>query len=344
MSLIANDIYKGSEDVYKMYEGDSLIYEKASNGIMDYFHIWATGGPAGKVGHVSFEHGYGSSYHKSVKFEYSYDGITWSFCDWTFSGISLDLNINYDENTGDPIYEYIFIRGTNLKGLYDHGSDGDGDSITSPNHFYITDTTENKEAHIHVGGNIMSLLYGDDFRDKYSIPGDGSCFTYLFKGDLYSAAELKLPATSLTNSCYEGMFSKNEKLVYGPKFLPANNLVSSCYREMFYQCYNLIQAPALPSKNLGTDCYYRMFSYCTSLTATPVLPAKKIMGGSYSDMFFRCTRLNYVKILAEDLGNANTFRWLNGVSLEGTFVKKKGVTYSNDDSGIPVGWTVIEID
>lgn len=341
MGLIANDIYKGSEDVYKMYEGDSLIYEKASNGIMDYFHIWAAGGPAGKVGHVSFEHGYGSNDHKNVKFEYSYDGITWSYCDWTFTGIDLDLNINYDENTGDPIYEYIFIRGNNIKGVNVYS--GDGDSIISPNYFYINDTTQDHNAHIHVGGNIMSLMYGDDFRDKYTIPSS-NCFNYLFKGDLYSAAELKLPATSLTDHCYKGMFSKNERLVYGPKFLPANNLVGYCYREMFYQCYNLIQAPAIPSKNLGEGCYYRMFSFCTSLTTAPVLPAKKIMNGSYWDMFFKCSRLNYVKILAEDLGNANTFRWLNGVSSEGTFVKKKGVNYSNDASGIPVGWTVEEID
>lgn len=341
MSLIANDIYKGSEDVYKMYEGDSLIYEKASNGIMDYFHIWATGGPAGKVGHVSFEHGYGSSDHKNVKFEYSYDGITWSTCDWTFSGISLDLNINYDENTGDPIYEYIFIRGNNINGLNIYS--GDGDSTTTPNYFSIADTTDNKEAHIHIGGNIMSLMYGDNFRDKYIIP-DSKCFNYLFQGDLYSAAELKLPATTLTDYCYAGMFKKNERLVYGPKFLPANNLTWGCYSEMFYQCTNLTSPPDLPAQNLARSCYLKMFAQCRYLIQAPVLPAQNTIVGCYEDMFFKCIRLNYVKILAKNIVASGFFRWLYGVPSEGTFIKKKDVNYEISNSGIPEGWTVEEID
>lgn len=89
-----------------------------------------------------------------------------------------------------------------------------------------------------IGGNIMSLLYGDDYADKNSVPR--GAFYRLFQGQttILSASRLVLPAMQLNTECYYGMFDGCSNLVTAPN-LPAFNLSQSCYGSMFYGCSNL---------------------------------------------------------------------------------------------------------
>lgn len=89
-----------------------------------------------------------------------------------------------------------------------------------------------------IGGNIMSLLYGDDYADKNSVPR--GAFYRLFQGQttILSASRLVLPAMQLNTECYYGMFDGCSNLVTAPN-LPAFNLSQSCYGSMFYKCSNL---------------------------------------------------------------------------------------------------------
>ena len=59
-------------------------------------------------------------------------------------------------------------------------------------------------------------------------------------------------------------------------------------------------------------------------------------------MFNNCTNLNYVKALfTTDLTLGLYLRmWLNNVSPTGTFIKSKDATWTNEQAGIPTGWTV----
>ena len=52
--------------------------------------------------------------------------------------------------------------------------------------------------------------------------------------------------------------------------LPATTLTSSCYNGMFYNCTSLSSAPALPATELYSSCYQNMFRGCTSLSAMDV--------------------------------------------------------------------------
>ena len=116
-------------------------------------------------------------------------------------------------------------------------------------------------------GNIMSLLYGDDFVGQTSLTGKAFAFTRLFY--------------------------KNTKVV------SAQNLI-------------------LPATTLTSRCYYYMFSGCTNI--------------------------NYIKMLATDVStDAALYNWVYGVSSTGTFVKAAGVTIPTGKSGIPDGWTVVEV-
>ena len=104
----------------------------------------------------------------------------------------------------------------------------------------------NISANCNVSGNIMSLLYGDNFQNQTSFPsGSTNNFMYLFaesyfvRTNIVSAENLILPATTLTQQCYSGMFkSPYSKLTTAPK-LPATTLVGSCYYHMFEDCNHL---------------------------------------------------------------------------------------------------------
>ena len=175
----------------------------------------------------------------------------------------------------------------------------------------------------NVEGNAMSLLYGDSFADKNSLP-DGSTFTLnsLFRrANVVSAENLALPATACTASCYRGMFSKSPTLITAPKVLPAVVLADSCYKYMFEDCAAIESAPELPAETLVASCYNAMFTGCSSL--------------------------NYIKCMAVSGLSSSQCKtsWCTGVAASGTFVKSSNIsttTWGRGVNGIPTGWLVYD--
>lgn len=171
----------------------------------------------------------------------------------------------------------------------------------------------------NAGGNAMSLLFGDDFENQYSLSGKNYAFYRLF-----------LRCTTL-ESVSDG-------------FLPATTLANNCYANMFYGCSSLKSVPELlPATTLANYCYNYMFGFCYALTTAPVLPAITLVTHCYTSMFYNCTRLNYIKALFTTTpGSDYTFYWVSYVASSGTFVKNKDATWNvTGASGIPSGWTVI---
>ena len=165
-------------------------------------------------------------------------------------------------------------------------------------------------------GNVMSLLYGDDYATQVSLASKTYVFAYLFsRSKIVNANNLLLPATTLA---------------------------SYCYRNMFEYCTNLTTAPILPATTLSTQCYYSMFSLCTSLTKAPVLPATTLVSGCYYGMFTSCSSLNYIKAMFTTTpSNSYTRYWVTGVASTGTFVKNSAATWNvTGTNGVPTGWTV----
>lgn len=166
-----------------------------------------------------------------------------------------------------------------------------------------------------VGGNIMSLLFGDDFENNSSFTSlNEYAFRSLFKDSTYlkRADDLvlasntcrgcyysmfegctgletapELVSTSVTNSCYGRMFHTCSSLVTPPS-LPATTMADGCYLQMFCNC-TFTTAPALPARNLATQCYYAMFAGCSSLTTLPTLPATSLAERCYDTMFSGCS-------------------------------------------------------
>lgn len=184
-------------------------------------------------------------------------------------------------------------------------------SSTSP---YNTFSSTGK---YNASGNVMSLLFGDDFIGQTDLTGKNYAFYSLFASNthLVDASNLKLPATTLANRCYAAMF---------------------------YGCTSLTAAPELPATTLADGCYDQMFQGCTSLTTAPELSATTLAGRCYNQMFQGCSNLNYIKAMFTTTPSSSyTGNWVKGVSSTGTFVKNSVATWDvTGNNGIPSGWTV----
>jgi hypothetical protein len=173
------------------------------------------------------------------------------------------------------------------------------------NYYNVINTTGN----CNVGGNIMSLLYGDNFTgNETTFPGSTYNFNYLFYNNTYlvNASSLLLPATTLANSCYAHMFKGCTALTTAPA-LPATTLPATtisdtgCYEQMFYNCTSLTTAPILPATILTRYSYKEMFRGCSSLTSAPALLATTLAQNCCGAMCQNCTILNCIKCLATNI-------------------------------------------
>ena len=106
---------------------------------------------------------------------------------------------------------------------------------------------------VKVRGNIMSLVYGDDFRGKTQMQDHQ--FETLFKNikNLTKAEDLILPSTTLTDSCYKDMFNGCSGLTTAPS-LNASTLEDRCYESMFSGCSSLDNITCLATDISATDC------------------------------------------------------------------------------------------
>ena len=195
-------------------------------------------------------------------------------------------------------------------------------------------------------GNIMSLHYGDNFKDQISLSGKNYAFVKLFSNNknICNCENLILPANTLSNEVYMQMFIDCSNLINGPKILPATILADSCYYMMFKGCSSLITAPILPATTLVDYCYSYMFYGCTNLTESPILAAKTLTTQCYRTMFAFCSNLNKITCLATDISASYCVsRWHDSCSSTGTFVKAASMTsWPTGNNGIPTGWTIID--
>ena len=235
----------------------------------------------------------------SVDLKYSKDGVTWTQYD--FNPIPLAAG------------ETLYLKGNNENGFSNEQRIcifGDLSTMGIPS----TPSTGKFECH----GNIMSLLYGDEFEDKTTIP-NASCFMYMF-------------------AMCNGLLTSPE--------LPATTLADRCYYDMFSGCESLTKAPELPATTLADDCYAYMFINCTSLTTAPELHATTLAKRCYMAMFYGCTNLNHITMLVTDISAEDCFNgWVEDVSSTGIFVKHPDATGTNFiEVCVPKGWTVIDYD
>ena len=195
-----------------------------------------------------------------------------------------------------------------------------------------------------------------------------SMFSYCKK----LTAAPKLPATTLTDYCYQNMFNGCENLSSAPELnaktvnegsyqlmfanctrlkaapaLPATAVWKFGYERMFVNCTGMVSGPeSLPATELKASCYYRMFNGCSSLTKVPKLVVNRMAEKCCTEMFMDCSKLKEVTIyLKNDIDTSlNPFNnWLIRTAKNGTLHIRSGLL---DDTKtalcLPKTWTFVE--
>ena len=278
----ASDIKLGSSTITALYLGSSKLWPT-----IDYSQEYLTIESLADNNTISFNK-QGSAETKTIY--WSSDKTTWN-------------SVSSDSGTLKTL--------SNNEKIYIKGSNNSYASSTSVYNYF------NSDYEFNISGNIMSLIYGDNFIGQTTLPSasyilssifrsstvvDASnlilpattlayyCYGYMFGGCTSLTASPELPATTLADSCYRNMFRGCTSLTASPE-LPATTLAGYCYGYMFRECTSLTAAPELSATTLATACYAFMFYGCTSLTTAPELPATTLANNCYSNMFYGCTSL-----------------------------------------------------
>lgn len=161
------------------------------------------------------------------RLSYSIDsGATWS---------TEAVNVSVDVNSGDIV---LWKGELVTQGYYNGGVGNFGGTAT-----------------FEAQGNIMSLLYGDNYEGQTeSTSIEGGDFYGLFADtNIENAENLELPMTELTDYCYQYMFSGCTLLETAPT-LSAETLVDGCYDNMFNGCSSLSYIKMIATDITATDC------------------------------------------------------------------------------------------
>ena len=276
-----------------------------------------------------------------------------------------NLVIDVDVNEGD---EVLWKGIATQTGYFDE--DDYGDYVGS---FFSSD------CEFDAKGNVMSLLYGDNFKGETALDEDGTfcnlfsdydgektcgvvnakdlslpvtiltdyCYYYMFQGCTNLTTAPALPATTLADYCYSSMFGGCSSLTTAPE-LPATTLASSCYEYIFRGCTSLVNAPELPATTLAEYCYNGMFDSCTSLINAPELPATTLVENCYYCMFDGCTSLTTAPVLPAMTLSQYCYRYMfSGCTslnyIKAMFTTTPGVSYTeNWVSGVAASGTFVK--
>lgn len=289
-----------NNDLNKPYDNEYFTIDILEDGLFTFGPYDETNGGTGL-----------NTYPDDFTIDYKINDNEWITTIVSTTWISLNVE------TGDKIR----FRGTNTTYCYNVGSDPHKKwhiSFGSANQWCPSNCTKTT-VHFNVYGNIMSLLYGDNFVGQTELT-EKYVFSNLFKGSFVVSCEnLVLPAMTLLPHCYRAMFSRCTELTISPTF-PATQLVTACYKYMFEGTSSLQKITCLAESGFTTDT-----------------------NGSIN--YFICN----AKI------NSNIILY---IPTSGIFVKSPNVGYSTYGSsvewpnitdtvngvshGIPTGWTIID--
>lgn len=272
-NLEIQNAYMGVDQVDKVYLGTDVIYEASGQShdySTDYFTFAIISG--GVISYRTTQNAW------APVIAYSINEGPWVALTATTTQQTINVN------AGDEVR----MKGTNIT----FSKNGGAQNAT-----FATGTT----CIYNLQGNIMSLLYGDNFIGQTSL--------------------IPLPNTTYFGYVFYSLFRNTSVVDASNLIIPVLSLSGTTGYEYEH-------------------AYQSMFRDCTMLTKAPELPATVARTDSYASMFSGCTNLNYVRCLLESPDTTITENWLAGVAATGTFIKHPNATWSTGGSGIPAGWTV----
>lgn len=224
-------------------------------------------------------------------------------------------------------------------------------------------------AHV-MGGNIMSLLYGDNFVGKKVFPNENvECIFYaLFSGNTAcrDASQLVLPVTHIESTtglmgkrCYCSMFEDCSNLQHGPqvdlRFRDASNPIEleRCMERFLKGCSRLKDVH-ICLQNLN-DCYYDIFLSTTYLdglvwydySGKPISSAPASVSIVKLPAMYDSNYNRVIGITSNTMGEINSITDSNSVKIfddirekeyfyiENTYAGTNTITFTTNTEGTP---------
>ena len=256
---------------------------------------WNTGtitdnGKAIYTPYVTFKANGEQKFQMTAVPDYEISGLQYSVNNGKWQDVVKGQKVTFGGTHGD-----LRLRGTNTNGT----------AINVSQNSTITFT--NLTVNVACTGDIRTLLNWEKYK---TVDTKNAKFCYLFDGCSVLTSAPELPATTLAEDCYHGMF---------------------------WYCTNLESAPELPATTLMKDCYNLMFGYCEKLsTVTMLAPSTEITGKDncvYKWLEFAGTKASSRILKVKDVDAYNALigdsyylpdNWKKGTA--GTTVKKEDNT------------------
>ena len=221
---------------------------------------WGTdkidGGKAFYAPYVTFTAEQPQTFKMTTEENYNISDLEYSVNNGKWATVEASTEVTFGGTNGD-----LRLRGTNTNGT------------ASGWNKYSTITFTDPNVKVACTGDIRTLL---DWRNYSTVNTQNARFCRLFNECKVLTSAPELPATTLADNCYVGMFYGCISLEKAPE-LKATKLANYCYSAMFYGCTSLTTAPELKATELAASCYFRMFYDCTKLsTVTMLAPSDQI--------------------------------------------------------------------
>ena len=192
----------------------------------DYFYVQDVSGQANNIYIKKSD-----AAAPSVTVEYSTDGATWS---------TLGITDTTAISTSIAANGKLYLKAT--ANAWGNSSKGNVMSF---------------DGDVNVGGNIMSLLNGDNFENtnltnNYAFPRLFEYTSNLHTGKVIDASNLELP-DNCTSLCYYAMFNNQNKLTAAPVMRASVLAWTSCYH-MYADCSQLDTIVSYMTDISATNC------------------------------------------------------------------------------------------
>ena len=248
----------GNSYTYKLTVGKNKI---AVSGIT--VAPWNTGtitdnGKAIYTPYVTFKANGEQKFMMNAFNNYTITGLQYSVNNGKWQDVVKDQKVTFGGTHGD-----LRLRGTNTNGT----------AINVSQNSTIIFT--NKDEPVACTGDIRTLL---DWEKYKTVDTKNAKFCYLFDGCSVLTSAPELPAITLAENCYQGMFWNCTNLESAPE-LPATTLMKNCYNLMFGYCEKLSTVTMLaPSTEItGKDkCVYKWLEYAGTKASSRILKVKDV--------------------------------------------------------------------
>ncbi len=201
----------------------------------------------------------------------------------------------------------------------------------------------------NVGGNIMSIFYGDYFTGAETTFPDPTkeyilCGMFTRTG-VIDASELIIPVQYMPVGACRSFFLECEQLQKGLASLPATQLGHHCYQGMYENCHAMTVANSvLPALHVPQNAYEGMFGHDENFATAPEIMAQTGEYRAIADTFYDCESINAVTVHLTSWNNDVTSGWLHNTASTGVITKPAGLSIPSDsESGCPTGWTTADI-